>query len=74
MIDILCFSADTPVLWLRIDPDMTILRTVKLEQPDWMWQYMLRYERCVCAQSAVSSVSHLLSIIYVDCCKTFTQS
>lgn len=41
---------DSPVLWLRVDPEITILRHVKLEQPDFMWQYLLRYERCVTSQ------------------------
>lgn len=41
---------DSPVLWLRIDPDLSLLRVVHFEQPDWMWQYMLRFERCVIAQ------------------------
>ena len=47
------FSTDSPVLWIRIDPDMTIHRSVEFEQPDFMWQYMLRYERCVVAQYEV---------------------
>jgi len=41
------------VLWIRIDPEMTIHRSVEFEQPDFMWQYMLRYERCVVAQYEV---------------------
>ncbi len=53
-----CFSADSPVLWLRVDPDMTTLRQVTLEQPDYMWQYMLKYERDVVAQSEV--MTHIL--------------
>jgi len=32
---------------------MTILRHVKLEQADFHWQYMLRYERCVTSQYEV---------------------
>ena len=47
------FSSSSPVLWIRIDPDMTILRSIEFEQPDWMWQYMLRYERCVISQYEV---------------------
>ncbi|ELT93532.1 hypothetical protein CAPTEDRAFT_221667 [Capitella teleta] len=43
-------DADSPVLWMRIDPEMFILRSVQLEQPDFMWQYLLRYERCVVSQ------------------------
>lgn len=46
-------SADSPVLWLRVDPEMTILRDVKWEQPDFMWQYQLKYERDVVAQEEV---------------------
>ena len=49
----LYFSADSPVLWLRIDPEMSMLRQVTLEQPDFMWQYMLKYERDIVSQSEV---------------------
>lgn len=45
-----CRSADSPLLWIRIDPDMSILRKVEFEQADFMWQYQLRYERDVVAQ------------------------
>ena len=45
------FSADSPVLWLRIDPDMQILRKVAWQQPDFMWNYQLRHERDVVAQA-----------------------
>lgn len=41
---------DSPVLWIRIDPDMQILRQVVFEQPDYNWQYQLKYERDVTAQ------------------------
>lgn len=41
---------DSPVLWIRIDPDMQILRQVVFEQPDYNWQYQLRYERDITAQ------------------------
>jgi len=43
-------DTDSPVLWIRIDPDMTWMRKVSLEQPDYMWQYQLRYERDVTSQ------------------------
>ncbi len=49
-------SSDSPVLWLRIDPDMTWTRQVCLEQPDYMWQYQLRYERDVTSQIEVGSL------------------
>ncbi|XP_065647290.1 transcription initiation factor TFIID subunit 2 isoform X3 [Hydra vulgaris] len=43
-------DSDSPVLWVRIDPDMTWPRHVSLQQPDYMWQYQLRYERDVTSQ------------------------
>ena len=46
-------SSDSPVLWVRIDPEVTWLRHVTFEQPDYMWQYQLRHERDVIAQSEV---------------------
>ncbi|XP_029050088.1 transcription initiation factor TFIID subunit 2 [Osmia bicornis bicornis] len=41
---------DSPVLWIRLDPDMTLMRAVQIEQPDYQWQYQLRHERDVTAQ------------------------
>ncbi|CAB0042159.1 unnamed protein product [Trichogramma brassicae] len=41
---------DSPVLWIRLDPEMTLLRSVQIEQPDYQWQYQLRHERDVTAQ------------------------
>ena len=49
------FSADSPLLWIRIDPDMAVLRKVEFEQADFMWQYQLRYERDVVAQQEAIS-------------------
>ena len=46
-------DTDSPVLWIRIDPDMTWLRQVTLHQPDYMWQYQLRYERDITSQIEV---------------------
>ncbi|KAF4522141.1 hypothetical protein B566_EDAN012603 [Ephemera danica] len=44
-------SADSPVLWVRLDPEMTLVRAVKVQQPDYMWQYQLRHERDITAQA-----------------------
>ncbi|XP_043273259.1 transcription initiation factor TFIID subunit 2 [Venturia canescens] len=41
---------DSPVLWIRLDPDITLMRAVQIEQPDYQWQYQLRHERDVTAQ------------------------
>ncbi|ESO05362.1 hypothetical protein HELRODRAFT_191453 [Helobdella robusta] len=43
-------DVDSPVLWVRVDPDMLLLRIIRFEQPDFMWHYMLRHEKCVVAQ------------------------
>lgn len=42
---------DSPVLWIRLDPEMTLMRAVQIEQPDYQWQYQLRHERDVTAQT-----------------------
>lgn len=41
---------DSPVLWIRIDPDMQLVRSLDIQQPDFQWQYQLRHERDVTAQ------------------------
>lgn len=41
---------DSPVLWIRLDPEMTLLRSTNIEQADYHWQYQLRHERDVTAQ------------------------
>ncbi|TKR94151.1 hypothetical protein L596_008477 [Steinernema carpocapsae] len=43
-------SEDTPVLWIRVDPDLTLVRKINLRQPHAHWEFMLRYERDVLAQ------------------------
>lgn len=42
--------SDSPVLWIRLDPEMIIARSVIIEQPDFQWQFQLRHERDVTAQ------------------------
>ena len=43
--------SDSPVLWIRVDPDMQLIRSVEILQPDFQWQYQLRHERDVTAQT-----------------------
>ena len=52
MVHVLCCdcSADSPVLWIRLDPEMTLIRAVDTRQPDFQWQFQLRHERDVTAQ------------------------
>lgn len=44
------FSPDSPLLWLRFDPDLLIIRSLRLQQQDYCWQLQLKYERDVVAQ------------------------
>ena len=30
---------DSPVLWIRVDPDMLLIRSLDIQQPDFQWQY-----------------------------------
>ena len=49
--------SDSPVLWIRLDPEITLLRSTNIEQPDYQWQYQLRHERDVIAQiEAIASL------------------
>ncbi|XP_042243204.1 transcription initiation factor TFIID subunit 2-like isoform X2 [Homarus americanus] len=58
--DLSHLDADSPVLWLRLDPDMTMMRAVEVEQPDNQWQYQLRHERDVTAQTeAITALQRL---------------
>lgn len=61
----MCFIrpfSDSPVLWIRIDPDMQLIRSLDIQQPDFQWQYQLRHERDVTAQSeAVVALEHFPS-------------
>ncbi|XP_071965911.1 transcription initiation factor TFIID subunit 2-like [Antedon mediterranea] len=48
--DLGAMDADSPVLWIRIDTEMTLLRQVTFDQPDFQWQYQLKFERDIAAQ------------------------
>lgn len=38
-------------MWIRLDPEMSLLRSVQIHQPDYQWQYQLRHEKDVTAQN-----------------------
>jgi transcription initiation factor TFIID subunit 2 len=44
------FSVECPILWIRIDPDLKVIRELQFEQADFNWQYELRYERDILSQ------------------------
>ena len=47
---------DSPVLWIRLDPDFTLIRSVDVEQPDFQWQYQVP-EQCSVNTAVCSSGS-----------------
>ncbi|VDM41643.1 unnamed protein product [Toxocara canis] len=49
-IDLTNMDPDSPVLWIRIDPDLLLVRKINIRQPVYQWEYMLKYERDVLAQ------------------------
>ena len=66
---------DSPLLWLRVDPDLTIIRDIRVEQTDIAWHLMLAYDRdCLGQLEAVHALvnfasaetRHALSSIIAD--------
>ncbi|EYB85626.1 hypothetical protein Y032_0295g1673 [Ancylostoma ceylanicum] len=49
-VDLSNMDPDSPVLWIRLDPELHLIRNMMINQPDYQWEYMLRYERDVLAQ------------------------
>ncbi len=41
---------DSPVLWVRVDPELLLISKVDLRQPDFHWHYQLKHEKDVLAQ------------------------
>nr|XP_018909078.1 PREDICTED: transcription initiation factor TFIID subunit 2 isoform X1 [Bemisia tabaci] len=60
--DLNVMDSESPVLWIRLDPEMTLLRSCIIEQPDYQWQLQLRHERDVTAQfEAVTALERYAS-------------
>jgi transcription initiation factor TFIID subunit 2 len=47
--------SDTPLMWLRFDPDMELLRRIHFRQSERMWVMQLEKDRDVIAQHEVAS-------------------
>lgn len=56
-IDLSQSDQDSPVLWIRLDPDCNLIRTIHLRQPDYCLQYLIKYEREVIGQ--LEGIQHL---------------
>ena len=64
-IDLSHSDQDSPVIWLRVDPDMLWLSKTSIEMPDYMWQAMLLHERDVVYQHMAAEVcGDLSSVVY----------
>lgn len=48
-------SIDSPILWMRIDPEMEWIRMIELSQPDFMWMEQLDKDKDVISQAEVTS-------------------
>ncbi|KAH9284794.1 Transcription initiation factor TFIID subunit 2 [Echinococcus granulosus] len=53
---------DSPLLWLRLDPDLTVIRSIHTEQADFAWHLMLAYDRdCLGQLEAVHALVDFVS-------------
>ncbi|KAI6236574.1 Transcription initiation factor TFIID subunit 2 [Aphelenchoides besseyi] len=58
-IDLSYIDPESSILWIRVDPDITLLRVIDHTQPVHQLEYMLRYERCAVAQcEAIDQLRH----------------
>ena len=56
---------DSPVLWIRLDPDFTLIRSVEIVQPDFQWQYQLRFINIDIIKYNLSNMKVLLSSYFI---------
>uniref|UniRef100_A0A915MLS0 Transcription initiation factor TFIID subunit 2 n=1 Tax=Meloidogyne javanica TaxID=6303 RepID=A0A915MLS0_MELJA len=56
--DLSQMDADSPVLWIRIDPEILLLRQIFMTQPFYQWEFILLYERDVLAQQQAIEALH----------------
>ncbi|TNN12019.1 Transcription initiation factor TFIID subunit 2 [Schistosoma japonicum] len=55
--DLARIDPESPLLWLRIDPDLAIIHDIRVDQPDFMWHLMLAHDRdCLGQLEAVNSL------------------
>ena len=47
------YSTEVSVMWVRVDPDMQWIRRMNMQQPDTVWQNIIKYERDAVAQLEV---------------------
>ena len=50
------YRQDSPVIWMRIDPEMLWLCKINLQMPDFMWNALLLHERDVVYQHKAAEI------------------
>lgn len=56
--DLRAVDPDSPLLWLRLDPEMTLIRSIHTEQADFAWHLALAYDRdCLGQLEAVHALA-----------------
>ncbi|KAF7637893.1 Peptidase_M1 domain-containing protein [Meloidogyne graminicola] len=56
--DLSQMDADSPILWIRVDPEMLLLRQISMTQPFYQWEFILLYDRDVLAQQQAIEALH----------------
>ncbi|CAH8829628.1 unnamed protein product [Trichobilharzia szidati] len=60
--DLARIDPESPLLWLRIDPDLAIIHSIHVDQPDFMWHLMLAHDRdCLGQLEAVAALKDFAS-------------
>ncbi|CAH8448475.1 unnamed protein product [Schistosoma guineensis] len=60
--DLARIDPESPLLWLRIDPDLAIIHDIHVDQPDFMWHLMLAHDRdCLGQLEAVNALKDFAS-------------
>ncbi|VEL23658.1 unnamed protein product [Protopolystoma xenopodis] len=56
--DLSRIDPESPLLWLRLDPDLAVIRNIHTEQTDFMWHLQLSYDRdCLGQLEAVCALA-----------------
>ncbi|CAG9761208.1 unnamed protein product [Ceutorhynchus assimilis] len=58
-IDLSAIMDESPILWVQLDPEMTLIRSVVIEQTEYKWQFQFIHSRDVVAQTeALAALEH----------------
>ncbi|KAL3320695.1 Transcription initiation factor TFIID subunit 2 [Cichlidogyrus casuarinus] len=61
-IDLAMMDQDSPLLWIRLDPDLAVIRHIRTDMPDVMWHLMAVYDRdCLGQLEAIGALADFAS-------------